>query len=810
MKLNKKDYINLLLLNIIFIVVIFIILEGKYLYISKMDYLYQYINISEYFRNLFYNTKNIFPDFAFNISSGVNIYYLSYYGFLSPYILFSYLLPFISMQNYLIFTSILMTIASTNLFYKFLRNNNISQDASFITSCLFLFAVPIIFHSKRHIMFVNYMPFLILSLIYIDNYFKTKKISPIIITTTLIIFSSYLYSVSCIAVIVIYFIYKCTINTKLKIKSLLPIIITIAVAVLISCILILPTFNTLLEGRGNSNIGLLKLLIPEIIPKYMLYNGYGMGLTSISLLALISGLFSKKTRLLSSILIIFITIPICTYILNGGLYINAKPLIPFIPLGLYLTAIFLSNIKEKKINKTALIVTILLSIYFLCFSDLSKLFIFDMCLTLLFVLIYFKYNKYILYIILILISSAAFILYNNTDILLTSVSIDKRVSKLLEKLPDDKTYRTDVLYYELQNINKVYKNHNITTTYSSVEHPDYLEFYYNKFNNAMSYRNFRIIYAGNNYLFQSYMGVKYVVTNKLLGQGYTFIDKYKNLKLYKINNYRSIGYINNNYMSKDEYNKLKYPYNIEALLKYTVVNKNIASNYKTNIKEISSSTIDLSKFSYKLKDSVYTLKFDKTALIEYKTSSDLNNKLLFIRFNMLESNPCSVGDSYITINGMKNKLTCEEWKYHNLNYSFDYVIMNNLDKLNIIFSKGNYKIKDIKIYTLDYSDLIGYNKSINNISIIDKGDYIYAYVYSKGNEYLNLTIPYDKGFVVKINNKKVKYEKINDIFIGVKLNKGLNNIKIEYKAPYKIIATIMSTIGLISLIIIIYKERKKK
>ncbi|HOZ53766.1 MAG TPA: YfhO family protein, partial [Bacilli bacterium] len=604
MKFNKRDYINLLLLNIIFILIVFIILKGKYLYISKMDYLYQYINISEYFRNLFYSTKDIFPDFAFNISSGINIYYLSYYGFLSPYILFSYLLPFLSMQDYLVFSSILMTIASTNLFYKFLRNNNISQNISFITSFLFLFAVPIIFHSKRHIMFVNYMPFLILSLIYIDKYFKTKRISPIIICTALIIFSSYIYSVPSIVVIVIYFIYKYTLNNKINIKKFLTmfikISIPISIAILLSSILILPTFNTLLSSREGINVNIINLFIPTINLKCFLYDGYGMGLSSISLIALIYGIYYKKTRFLSCVLILLITIPIFSYILNGTLYVSSKPLIPFIPLALYLTAVFLSNIFNSKLNKNVIKIIIILLMVEAVVMNLR---------------------------------------YNYKDNLLTEKIIDKKTPNLLEMQKDTGVYRTDVIYSELQNINKVYNNHNITTIYSSVEHPDYLEFYYNKFNNAMTHRNFRIIYANNNYLFQSYMGVKYVVTNKLLGQGYTLVNQYKNLKLYKINNYRSIAYINNNYMSKNEYSNLQYPYNVEALLKYTVLDENINSNYKTKIKEISLDNIDLKKFNSKYKDSVYTLKFNKTTKVEYKTNMNLDNKLLFIRFNMLESNP---------------------------------------------------------------------------------------------------------------------------------------------------------------------------
>ncbi|UKI58740.1 MAG: hypothetical protein L6V81_05085 [Clostridium sp.] len=86
------------------IVVIFCI-HGGYLYGSELDWNNQHSIIPEYFRSLFYKNFDLFPDLALNIGSGVNIYNYSYYGFLSPIILISYLLPFISMKN--IYTNII-------------------------------------------------------------------------------------------------------------------------------------------------------------------------------------------------------------------------------------------------------------------------------------------------------------------------------------------------------------------------------------------------------------------------------------------------------------------------------------------------------------------------------------------------------------------------------------------------------------------------------------------------------------------------------------------------------------------------------
>ena len=59
----------------------------------------------------------------------------------------------------------------------------------------------------------------------------------------------------------------------------------------------------------------------------------------------------------------------------------------------------------------------------------------------------------------------------------------------------------------------------------------------------------------------------------------------------------------------------------------------------------------------------------------YFTKEDVNNDYeFFIKFELLKSNSCSKNDTYIIINGNMNKLTCKSWKYHNQNYTFDYLI----------------------------------------------------------------------------------------------------------------------------------------
>ena len=206
-KINKKDKHNLIIITIIFCLIIMFILRNGNLYGSILDWNTQHSVIPEYFRSLFYKTLNIFPDFALNLGSGQNIYNYSYYGLFNPVIIISYFLPFVSMKSYIQVSSILLVYSSVILFYYFLRRNKFNENVSLLSSIVFLTASPLLFHSHRHIMFMNYMPFLILALIGVDKYFEKDNSKLLCISTVLIILMSYYYSIPAIICIVIYGVY---------------------------------------------------------------------------------------------------------------------------------------------------------------------------------------------------------------------------------------------------------------------------------------------------------------------------------------------------------------------------------------------------------------------------------------------------------------------------------------------------------------------------------------------------------------------------------------------------------------------------
>lgn len=773
----KKDIFAIIFYIFTFIIIYLVLTSHNHLFASNIDFRIQHYIIPDYFRELFYSTKDLFPDFAFNLGSGQNIYYLSYYGFLNPIILISYLFPKVKMLDYIIISSSIIVITSTILFYYFLKQNNYNYKTRFITTFLFLCATPLIFHAKRHIMFINYFPFLITALIGIDKYFKNKNILHLSLSIALVIYTSYFYSISCLFTLFIYFIYKCLKSNKKIIKETLKISIPVLEGILISSIIIFPTLYCLLNGRNttSNNINILDLIKPKT---YLLYSSYTIGLTLICLISLIIMSFNKKkeNKFLARTIIIISTIPIFNYILNGTLYTNGKSLIPLIPLALISTSEFLQTIFKEKITK-----------------------------------------KQLLLIAYILISSFSICLIANLqDQLMTKNDINNSETKTTKELinyitkEDTNLYRINNLVSPKDNINQVTNiNEYKATLYSSTSNKNYKDFYYKTLNNNKQYRNDFMISSSDNILSQSTLGEKYIITNNPLESNYELIKEKNGIYLYKNNNALPIAYATTNIIDTKTFKSLTYPSNTVALLNNIIVDNPIIPTNK-KISQIQETKIDYeiieqNNLEYKNINNKTIITAQDNTHLKLKLKTNPKNKIILIKFTH-NQNPNY--DLSITINNEKNTLTSNNWKYKNNNLTFNYYIYNT-NILDIYIKKGTYILKDFETYILDYSEIN--KKDIQELTINKnktKGDKIVGTINIKEESYFNLSIPYDKGFKILLDNKPINYEKTNTNFIGFPITKGNHNISIEYIAPYKNISIIISLISSIALIItqIIYKK----
>ncbi|MGE5455936.1 MAG: YfhO family protein [Ignavibacteriales bacterium] len=835
--MKRNMYLKaLLIISAITILMILLTTGINNLFGSTSDWLLQHIIFPDYFRNLFYETGKLFPNFALNVGAGQNIYYLSYYGLLSPYILLSYMLPFIDMTYYLIVLNILIVILSGFLCYVWLMKNKFNNQLSLVVSIIFILIASLIFHSHRHMMFVNYMPFLLLALIGIDKYFSENKKGLYIISVFLMIMTSYYYSVGGLLVLAIYGIYKyLKLNNKTTFKSFIKesfkFLTPMIIGILMSSVLLIPTLSAILSGRVSDGTSqkIIDLLIPKLNIGGLLYNSYGIGFTGIALIALIINLFNKEKskKILSILILIILVTPIFLYILNGTLYIRSKVLIPFAPLIALLIAIFFTDLESKKISlKKLYSIMIIAIILIFCLGYKEIYFYIDILVTMI-VLIFFIYkNKKLLsYLIIILIAVIVNFISNSTENYVSKDYYEKVFDKKYEQLIKS-TIDNDDSFYRFNNIigntsvtsNKIYDiRYYQTSLYSSTHNNNYYDFFNNIALNPIPHRNNIIMTQTNNVMYETLMGVKYILTDDNIPIGYVKINSNNEIGIYKNNNVLPIGYATASIISNTEFDKLIYPYSLESLINNVAVDKIVNNNITSNIKEFNPKYeyITDKKLKIEKKDDIFIIDSSNKSNVKIMLDKPIKDNILFIRFNVMKAPNCSEGDISIEINNVVNKLTCKQWIYFNDNYYFEYVTSspNEIKDINVTFSKGHFEIQDIKLHTLDYNLV---KEIVNNVDpfIVDssktKGDKIVGTINISKDGYFATTIPYDEGFTILVNGKETKYEKVNKAFIGFPINKGQYNIEISYRAKGFNIGSILSIIGIISFMILMFFERKRK
>lgn len=771
-KKYKKDLIMLLIYSTVYIVLALLLTRGSFLFASTTDFEMQHYVFPEYFRNLFYETKALLPDFALNLGGGQNIYNFSYYGLLNPIILISYFLPMVPMIYYLIGASFLLVVSSTFLFYKFLQHHNFKNSTCITVSLLFLFATPILYHAKRHIMFINYFPFLIGGLFGIDKFLQEQKKGLLIACTTAMIFTSFYYSVSGIVVLGIYGLYE---YQKLKgskglLKFLPYFAIPFLIAILTSAILWLPTAYTLLSGRGESikTLELWTLFLPNF---KFLYTAYSPGLTIVEFL-LISLLvidkdIQKETRKLAFLLMIIFLFPIFNFFLNGTLYVNSKSLIPFLPLALLLLAISLENIPKntKKIQVYLVLSTCLITL----FSSATE------------ILIPIKYEK----------------------------NDSKNYQKLINKITkEDQTfYRINNSTYLPSSLNRVYNMKEYKSSiYSSTQNKNYQTWVQKEIKNNIFYRNNMMLTLTGNPITEALMSEKYIISKEKLDQDYHFITKENNLYLYENELALPLIYASNKTLTKKQMKDLNFPERSIATYTKEIPEKNKWEKVNFRPQTIKNLKITQTKSSLKIKAK-------ENAKITLVPETNLEGKIVFINFKNKFNKGChhEKNDQTITINNIKNKLTCRDWKYHNQNKTFHYVLLSP-KKIEITFSKAYYKLGEIEVVAIQKSLLENTKKEITAAKINQKktkGDRIKATIEVTKKTQVETSIPYDQGFKVKVDNQEVSYHKSLQNTLAFPIKKGKHQIEITYQAPYKTVGVVLSLIGILSWITLTKKQPKK-
>ncbi len=596
---------------------------------SKVDWISQHSVLPDYFRQQFYETGELFPEFAANIGGGQNIYNFAYYGLYNPILMLSYLLPSVKMSDYMMAVQFLSLLASVLLMYAWLGRRGFPQRIRAGVTVMFLLSGPMIYHSYSQVMFVNYMPFLITGLWGADRYFECEEACTgglvlthgsrihggryagnvrrrsgiwIAASVCLMIMTSFYFSIGGMLVLVLYGIHRFLAVCEEEGKKVTPGIFLTAgirfavpfiLAVLMSSVLLVPTALTL-TGRGGESAGLsiAELLIPGVSASRFCYSTHGIGLTALALTALLAipcrtivrlprkrhvsqGIrkdvfFGRNLsdKVLAWGCITVLTVPVFAYLLNGGLYVRDKAMIPFLPLLCYVLACYLNDLGSRGPVAELLpyALTVVLIYVFRRQGEAGKywkLLLLDGAVMFVCYAVILCCRKWLFpalshglsglkirqwsTAVLMAVGIAFLILFGNEchDRGAHAVSrefyqsaTDARIGELIGEATEEEKgfYRTEQLGGEEENaanLNRIWNmDQYISSIYSSSYHKKYREFREDTFQIEEPFRNFLMQSAVHNPVYQRFMGVKYVVSDVEV-PGYEEASGYKEVAGYK-------------------------------------------------------------------------------------------------------------------------------------------------------------------------------------------------------------------------------------------------------------------------------------
>ena len=835
-----KRYIPYLLLTglTLFFCRIFV---GRYgIFGAKVDWLSQHSVLPDYFRQQFYATGKLFPEFAANLGGGQNIYHFAYYGLYSPLILPSYLLPFVKMSDYIMAVSITGLTASVLLFYYWLKSRKTDTGTAFILSLMFLLAGPMIGQYSGQIMFVDYMPFLCLALIGVDRYFEQEKSGLFTVSVFLMIMTSFYFSIGGMLSLVLYGLHRYfeqreenRVTVRSFLRDGLCFVRSMILAVLMSGFFLVPTALALTGGRSKEqNTSFASFFIPQITVERFAYSIYGIGLTTLVITVLLTGLLYRKVyeKVLTYGCVIVLVIPVFAYLLNGGLYIRDKVFIPFLPLLCYLISIYLEKCRKRELSFIAGMIPYIITTIFVYMARnqfvskgigesiwkvlLAESILFLICYVLYCALKrYHKETKEIL--MLALPSVICLAVTMNT---FYQMKPDRYVSRKLyrdvveeqnrqavkEALKDDDGYyRTEQMGSDDENaadLNRIWDvDQNITSIYSSAYNPDYQTFRQKTFGLEEPFRNGMMQSVSKNPVFQRMMGVRYIVSDSDV-PGYTLVKKCGTTGIYQNKDAAPVMYATDRVMTEEEYKKLTFPYNQTAFLEYAVVGEHTESSDQNIMTAYEPVSLKMANNR-------------TTGGAEQKTMQQEGQKqILFLRFRVDNAHPNK--DVAVWINGIRNKLSAKDHVYYNENKIFTYAVplKDGEDNISVTFGKGKYRLRHVQAYlgSLPERSELLYQSEIQVDKKQTEDNVIQGTIRVKKDGWFITSIPYDKHFKIYIDGKETEIQKVNTAFLGCKIESGNHELKIIYHAPGTTTGKILSLIGIAGFLLVLVREKRKQ
>ena len=831
MKKNLKKYLPEILTFIVPILIMLIscIVNKTYPFgkeiLPKYDGYYQYAGFTSYYKNVLLGNESLF--YSFKGLLGYNFYATSIYYMFNPTNLLCIFSTSKNILEYYTFI-ILLRIGLSGftmckyLKYKFKNQSNLRYIIFSISYALMAYNVCYFFN-YMYFDTVVLFPIVILGL---DKLIYERKNRLYIISLTLSIISNFYIGYMVCIFSLLYFIYNIVIY-KLDKNIIKDFIISSLLSGFMCMIIIIPEASELLKGKAllyasskaeyfKFNMNFLNIFykfLPGSTSNYDLE--YGMVNIYVSLFVIILVIkyffnkkISKKERITTLIFILFFLLSISFNLLDFAWQLFQKPIwypnryiftFSFFLITIAMKEItnitYKTNIKENLIIIISFILLTLYSIISLkIHNDNLKIISYILGIILILQYTFFLNNKNAKYLLVMLFfievtTNAIFTLkiMGKTTTMTqykTNEEINEKAVKHIKEIEnkDNNFYRMELSTSTVHNSPSLL-NYNGINHFNSVKNAKILNFL-NKFNYQVT-DDTSVEFNNYNPYLTSLLGIKYINGSK--DEMYYENVYNENPYMYLNKDALSLGYMIYNKEFKESNSSYQNTENlINSMLNTDIKRYKVIDNFNgedTEIKEIDNKKYVISKTSIKIE-------------MEDKASNSM--------FLIPSRNISFVANYSIFINDeeIKDAVIKQSPIFINKGDTYKIIIKSNLSKT---------ELNSLKWYQIDYDKYIEtineLKKNEFNITKYNKDNHIEGNIdVNNDKNVLLLTIPYDKGWNIYVDDNKVNYDICFDSFICLDLDKGKHNIKMNYVPSGFIVGLIISSLAFIVTIIYIRKK----
>lgn len=887
---TKIYWIYAILFFILSAVIFSIFIINKRSFIWQTDGIKQHYIIlkdfNEMIRNFITGKSEGLTLFSWNMGLGLDVIgQYSYYVLGDPFAYISLLFPMQYLEYAYTFLIVLrmFCIGLAFIIYARYHNKEKGNYNILIGAIIYTFSSFTLFAGVRHPYFLNAMILLPLLLLGIDKLLRENKKTPFMIFVTLSAIANYYFFYMNTIIIFIYAIisYLCEYRKegiKHFFRKLGSAVICYIVGILIASIVLLPTIYTFLNSARSG-----EETICQYSSKYYwdlfsknLVSAYGdnwsfIGVASIILLMLPILWLRRKEHKVYFIYFIIATImlliPFLGSVMNGFSYPNNRWSFAYAFILAYIiTLCFDTKYNHRELKYMGVFLTIY-SIFMLTLAfknQFKSSFIICMIQVgiaiLMLISIWYQNKKGITFlnkikidklkiVILILVASnisvMAYGLYSSYDKgyakqfirygkieeeINTQLGDNEDYSQNIQKiLQEDKSfYRIAKNPHQMQNLS-IYHKYPSTEVYLSLGNKYVYqlskELEDNRYTVTMNVRGFE-----DRTKITTLLGTKYYVADEKhqnhIPYGYSLKEDIQGVKTYQNNLLLSIGVSYDQYMLREDYEKLNPIEKEDALLKTAVIEKeediqNKKLQRKTNLQDIHQSYKEV---PYRVVDEenirqgnkIITQKKNRSILLDI---DQIQNSELYVYI----SDFAFQGNEKHSINAKfqsKSVGKTIEDKINSAYYQKSPEILLNLGyykqakgQIELKFSaKGTYEFEKIQVIAVPMDN---YENTIRKLQQNQLEELTYNNKEIKGkldlsqDAILQIASSYTDGWKAYVDGEKVDTIRVNTAFIGIPVSAGEHEIYLEYEVPYLKVGIAFTGVGIVVFMIVVILEKRR-